>query len=208
MNSVSSADLEPSLSPAYAETMASPVPRQTEPMRVPRAPRKASRPSPASHESSMGPTQRKLVNSRKLSLSPSLYYISRLTCFLVPFRPKQKHIIYTHSSMHLLLRPDFEAPAANAIPLAKKRRSRATEEFEANISDDEEHMQPVKKKRSVRLAAEQMDANQPTPIRKPTLPPSVSTLDQVADPRPLSTLSPYDSAWDQVPKSPPTSSSA
>lgn len=165
MNSVSSAHLEPSLSPAYAEAMASPVPRQTEPMRLPRAPRKASRPSPASHESSMGPTQRKLVNSRKLRPSPSFNYISRLTCFLVPFRPKQKHIIYTHPSMHLLLQPDFEAPAATAIPLAKKRRSRPTEEFEANISDDEEHMQPVKKNRSVRLAAEQMDANQ---LIKPT----------------------------------------
>ena len=214
MNAVSSAGLEPSLSPAYAETMVSPVPQQTELMRLPRAPRKASRRSPASYESSMGPTQRKLVNSRELSPfppPPSFNYISRLTCPLVPFRPKQKHIIYTHSSMPLFLQPEIEAPAATTIPLAKKRRTRPTEEFEANVSDDEEQLQPVKKKRSLRLAAELMDANQlikSTPITKPTLPLSVLTWDQVADPPLLSTLSPYDLAWDQVPKSPPASSSA
>lgn len=62
--------------------------------------------------------------------------------------------------MPLFLPLEFVAPAAAAIPLAKKRRTRPTEDFEAITRDDEESLQPMKKKRSVRLVTDLRDSNQ------------------------------------------------
>lgn len=58
--------------------------------------------------------------------------------------------------MPFFLSPDFVAAAATAIPPARKRRSRPTE-VPAIVSDEEENFQPLKKKRSVRLATESID---------------------------------------------------
>lgn len=134
--------------PAPAETVGGS--QQGELIRLLRAPHKALRAPPVSHESSTG--QRKLVTSRKLTFPdslPLLNYISQLTCFLVPYRPKPKNIIYTHSSVPLFLPLDYGALVSPAIPPNKKRIR----------EDDEEPLQPAKKKRSARLVTDSMDAS-------------------------------------------------
>lgn len=68
------------LPPAYAEQVSSPVTQRVEPMRLPRAPKKALRVPPAPHERSMSRTQRRLLTTRKLS-PKSLFVSAGLTAF-------------------------------------------------------------------------------------------------------------------------------
>lgn len=86
------------------------------------------------------------------------------------------------------------------------------------MSDEERKLQPLKKKRSVKLMTKSMgvsQGNKSTPLRKAKISPHVSIWDQVSKSSsanktpeyplkgqiPLPKISPYISAWDQVPKS-------
>lgn len=107
------------------------------------------------------------------------------------------------------------AAARSSIPPAKKRRSHPKEDgFRLIISDEEGKMQPLKKKRSVKLVTDSMGVSQGIEnetcqdlllgqLLLPKLSSYVSAWDQVpksSTEKVVSALSPYVSTWDQVPK--------